>query len=148
MSGENTPQRPETALEGDVPRVLNYEGAQLVDKRHYACVERRCVIAEDCVEELEREVEEMTVTSRARGVNGYAAMRREFDKKDMQNERKVSNMVQKMYDDSHFPPVGWRKWTTRERIVCQRMGRIVELQRGVDLRCWWESTGSEMAKWA
>jgi hypothetical protein len=48
-------------------------------------MERRCLFSEDRTEELERLMEEATKTSRVRGVNGCAAINREFDKKDMQN---------------------------------------------------------------
>ena len=74
-------------------------------------METRCLIAEDCVEELERNTEDMMTSPRAREVNGYAAIRREFDKNDMQNERKMVNVVQKIYVDCHYSPTGWSKWT-------------------------------------
>ena len=74
-------------------------------------MKRRCLIAEDCMEELERLTEEMTTSSSARGFNGYVAIRREFDKNDMQNERKMVNVVQKMYVDCHYSSTGWSKWT-------------------------------------
>ena len=83
--------------------------------------------SEDRTDQLERLTEEATTMSRARGVNGYAAIRREFDKKDMHNECTMINMVQKMYVNSHYPPAGWNKWTMRELSVCQRMGEIMEL---------------------